>query len=219
VSGGAGVVSGGAGVVSGGAGGAGVVSGLLRNIYEVAVLPGYFIQDIGPDFWGLHSIARYSLSVPTALLFVIMIAKSWKPVMEHKSTLISVASILSIYLALAWYGTVIGPRLEFRYVMGLYVFCIYAVVSCISSSRTKRLLFNNLILGSVLLVHTIGFIALINFSESIYLFGSAYSAVFVFGIFLFTLVATILMLNSNYSKRVLNSVRPGTLQESTTVFK
>jgi hypothetical protein len=221
VSGGAGVVSGGAGVVSGGAGvvsgGAGVVSGLLRNIYEVAVLPGYFIQDIGPDFWGLHNIARYSLSVPTALLFVILIAKTWRPVMEHKSTLISVMSILGIYFALAWYGTVIGPRLEFRYVMGMYVFCIYAVVSCISSSRTKRLLFNNLILGLVLLVHTIGLIAHVDFSGSIYLLGSAYPAVFVSGTFLVTLVATVLILNSNYSKQVLNNVKIGTLQESTTV--
>jgi hypothetical protein len=221
VSGGAGVVSGGAGVVSGGAGvvsgGAGVVSGLLRNIYEVAVLPGYFIQDIGPDFWGLHNIARYSLSVPTALLFVILIAKTWRPVMEHKSTLISVMSILGIYFALAWYGTVIGPRLEFRYVMGMYVFCIYAFVSCISSSRTKRLLFNNLILGLVLLVHTIGLIAHVDFSGSIYLLGSAYPAVFVSGTFLVTLVATVLILNSNYSKQVLNNVKIGTLQESTTV--
>jgi len=212
VSGGAGVVSGGAGVVSGGAG---VVSGLLRNIYEVAVLPGYFIQDIGPDFWGLHSIARYSLSVPTALFFVILIAKTWRPVIEHKSTLISVMSILGIYLALAWYGTVIGPRLEFRYVMGMYVFCIYAVVSCISSSRTKRLLFNNLILGLVLLVHTIGLIAHTDFSGSIYLLNSAYAAVFVSGTLFFTLVAAVLLLKSNYAKQVLDSVRPGTLQEST----
>ena len=207
-------VAGLAGVVSGGAG---VVSGLLRNIYEVAVLPGYFIQDIGPDFWGLHNIARYSLSVPTALLFVILIAKTWRPVMEHKSTLISVMSILGIYFALAWYGTVIGPRLEFRYVMGMYVFCIYAFVSCISSSRTKRLLFNNLILGLVLLVHTIGLIAHTDFSGSIYLLGSAYPAVFVSGTFLVTLVATVLILNSNYSKQVLNNVKIGTLQESTTV--
>ena len=207
-------MSGGAGVVSGGAG---VVSGLLRNIYEVAVLPGYFIQDIGPDFWGLHSIARYSLSVPTALLFVILIAKMWRPVMEHKSTLISVMSILGIYLALAWYGTVIGPRIEFRYVMGMYVFCIYAAVSCISSLKTKRSRLYNLILGSILLVQTIGLIAQTNFNGSIYLLGSAYPAVFVSGAFLFTLVASVLILNSNYSKQVLNSVKPGTLKESTTV--
>ena len=213
----AGVVSGGAGVVSGGAGGAGIVSGLLRNIYEVAVLPGYFIQDIGPDFWGLHSIARYSLSVPTALFFVILIAKTWRPVMEHKSTLISVMSILGIYLALAWYGTVIGPRLEFRYVMGMYVFCIYAAVSCISSLRTKRSLFNGLILGSVLLVHTMGLITHTNFSGSIYLFGSAYPAVFVSGFFLFVLVTTVLLLNTKYFKQVLNNVKLGKLEENTTV--
>jgi hypothetical protein len=214
VSGGAGVVSGGAGVVSGGAG---VVSGLLRNVYEAAVLPGYFIQDIGPDFWGLHSIARYSLSVPTALLFVFLIAKTWRPVMEDKTTLISLASILAIYIALAWYGTIIGPRLEFRYVVGMYVFCIYAVVSCFISSTTKRLLFNNQILGLVLLVHTIGLIAHTDFSGSIYLLNSAYPAVFVSGTLFFTLVAAVLILNSKYSEQVLKSVKPGTLQESTTV--
>jgi hypothetical protein len=203
VSGGAGVVSGGAGVVSGGAG---VVSRLLHNIYEVAVLPGYFIQDIGPDFWGLNGFARYSLSVPSALILVFFIAKTWRAVMEHKSTLFSLATIFGIYLALAWYGTVIGPRLEFRYVTGIYVFCIYAVASCLSAPRINGLLFNKPVMASILIVHTIGVFSLTKFSGSIYLFGSAYPSVFVSGIMLLTLGATVLMLNSNYSKQVLNSV-------------
>ena len=200
VSGGAGVVSGGAGVVSGGAG---VVSRLLHNIYEVAVLPGYFIQDIGPYFWGLNGFARYSLSVPSALILVFFIAKTWRAVMEHKSTLFSLATIFGIYLALAWYGTVIGPRLEFRYVMGMYVFCIYAAVSCLETSKIKMLLSNKPVIASFLLIQTIGVLSLTKLSGSIYLLGSSYPITIIAVLFFLTLVSIVLMLTSDNFKQFL----------------
>ena len=220
MSGGAGVVSGGAGVVSGGAGfvsgGAGVVSRLLHNIYEVAVLPGYFIQDIGPDFWGLNGFARYSLSAPSALLFVVLIGKTWRAVFDHKSTLFSLATIFGVYLALAWYGTVIGPRLEFRYVMGMYVFCIYVAISCLNVSRIKSLLFNKTMLVTIVIVHTIGVFSLTKFSGSIYLLSSNFPASVILGLYLLNLVVTILMLTFYNLKKVWD-VKPGNKLESTTV--
>jgi hypothetical protein len=116
-------------------------------IREVVALPYYLLLDLVPPFWSLSSGVVLVITLTIFVTYLGIFLRTNKKLRQSKHLLLSFISGLGVIGLLDVYGSVIGPRVEIRYIMmsiGLLVSTLYMANTDNEKVKRKR---NTLILG------------------------------------------------------------------------
>jgi hypothetical protein len=116
-------------------------------IREVMFLPYYLLLDLVPPFWSLSSGLVLVFSLFIFVVFLGVFILTIKNLMQSNHLLLSFIIGIVVIGLLDVYGSVIGPRVEIRYIMmsiGLLVSTLYMANTDNEKVKRKR---NTLILG------------------------------------------------------------------------
>ena len=97
-------------------------------IKEVVALPYYLLLDLVPPFWSLSSGVVLVITITMFVTYLGIFLRTNKKLRESNHLLLSFISGLGVIGLLDIYGSVIGPRVEIRYIMmslGLLVSILY----------------------------------------------------------------------------------------------
>ena len=97
-------------------------------IKEVVALPYYLLLDLVPPFWSFSSGAVLVFTLTIFVTYLGIFLQTNKKLRQSKHLLLSFISGLGVIGLLDIYGSVIGPRVEIRYIMmsiGLLVSTLY----------------------------------------------------------------------------------------------
>jgi len=185
------VVSGGSSVVSGGSS---VVSELVHTIYEVIVLPGYLFLDLVPDFWKVNDLTVHIMGVAIAVSIIFSVLSNVKHVLYQREAVLTIGVLILTYLLLGVYGTIFGPRIEIRYIMGFLVFGFFVIYYEAIDLLIERLFKSRLVFIVLLTVQIVGLSSNNTKSQAIYLFNSSISSLTVDFFYCFLLLSVFVVI-------------------------
>jgi hypothetical protein len=116
-------------------------------VKEVVALPYYLLLDLVPPFWSFNGALVLVLTLAIFATYLGIFILTNKKLRKSKPLLLSFISGLFVIGLLDLYGSVIGPRVEVRYIMmsiGLLVSTLYMANTDNEKVKRKR---NTLILG------------------------------------------------------------------------
>jgi hypothetical protein len=160
-------------------GGSSVVSELVHIIYEVIVLPGYLFLDLVPDFWKVNDLTVHIMGVAIAVAIIFSVLSNVKHVLYKREPVLTIGVLILTYLLLGVYGTIFGPRIEIRYIMGFLVFGFFVIYYEAIDLFIKRLFKSSFVFIVLLTVQIVGLSSNNTKSEAIYLFNSSISSLTV----------------------------------------